>query len=78
MNVGRMVRYLAGPHLATHRDVKHIMSRLKLGVDRDIRREVLRVFTTGPPRKCYGSSTDKNFCPCWPYQPRAITFLTFT
>ena len=61
MNVARMVRYLAGPHLATHRDVKKIMSRLKLGVDPIVRREVRRVFTTGPPRKCYGVSTDKNF-----------------
>ena len=55
---------LAGPHLAIHRNVKQIISRLKFGVDRDVHREVRRIFTTGPPRKCYGSSTDRHF---WDY-----------
>ena len=64
MNVPRLVRYLAGPHLATHRDVKKILARLRLGVDPDVLREVKRVFTTGPPTKCYGSSTEQNF---WEY-----------
>ena len=64
MNIPRLVQYLAGPNLATHRYLNKIMASLRLGVDPDVLKEVKHVFITRPPTKCYGSSTEQNF---WDY-----------
>ncbi|KAG7365319.1 hypothetical protein IV203_038522 [Nitzschia inconspicua] len=61
MNISRLVRWIGGPHLATHRDVPRILSTLQRSVDPDTLNDLERVFTVGSPRICQASSTEANF-----------------
>ncbi|KAG7367496.1 hypothetical protein IV203_030167 [Nitzschia inconspicua] len=61
MNVPRLVRWIGGPHLATHRNVPRIISSLRDSVDSQTLQDLERVFTIGSPRLCQAASTEANF-----------------
>ncbi|KAG7339164.1 hypothetical protein IV203_020107 [Nitzschia inconspicua] len=61
MNVPRLVRWIGGPHLATHRNVPKIISTLRYSVDPQTLQDLERVFTIGSPRLCQAASTEANF-----------------
>ena len=51
-NVEKLVRWIGGPHLATHRNTKRILAKLKPSVTPSVLAEVKRIFTYGAPKYC--------------------------
>jgi hypothetical protein len=56
-----VVRYLGGPHVASLRNVPHIIQTVQPILDPTLFQSLVRILTTGTPAYCVAHSTDANY-----------------
>ena len=66
-NIEKLVRYIAGPHLATHRNVSRIMQKLHHSCTDDQRAELKRTFVHGAPKVIRAKNTEENLLKYYKY-----------
>ena len=66
-NVEKLVRWIGGPHLASHRNTKRILENLKPSVTPSVLAEVKRIFTYGAPKVCNAQNTEENLLKYYNY-----------
>ena len=59
-SVADVVRFVGGPFIGAHRDVKKILNTIRGHVPQHIYNEIERIYTKGAPTVCNASSTDEN------------------
>jgi hypothetical protein len=60
-SVPKLVRWLGGPHVGAHRDVRAIIRKLRPGVEPAVLADLARVFRVGAPARCHAHSSEDNF-----------------
>ncbi len=66
-NVEKLVRYIGGPHLATHRDIHRILRKLRPSCPQHHLDELNRIFTIGAPKLVNATNTEENFLHYYQY-----------
>ena len=60
-DMATVVRFIGGPHVNQHIDIKKVLEKLKPVLTTDVYNDVHRILTTGAPAYCNAEATHENF-----------------